>query len=134
MNRYIVYIWYVVKHKWFVFLECCKLGIPWRGVLHDMSKFLPSEFIPYARFFYNPDGSSKQIRDKTGYYKPNNTGDAEFDLAWFYHKSRNKHHWQYWILPWDADDSHNKYQIQSHAPEIGRASWRERVYISVVGG
>ena len=29
----------------------------------------------------------------------------------------NKHHWQYWILPWDADDSHNKYQIQSHAPE-----------------
>ncbi len=24
-------------HKWVVFLECCRLGIPFRGILHDLS-------------------------------------------------------------------------------------------------
>ena len=48
------YLKAVLKHKWFVFIECRKLGIPWLGVIHDLSKFLPSEFIPYARYFYGP--------------------------------------------------------------------------------
>ena len=101
MKRYLVYLWYVLRHKWFVFWECCRLGIPWLGILHDWSKFLPSEFIPYARYFYDPDGSPKQVRDETGYYKPTNTGDLAFDFAWLLHQKRNRHHWQWWILPED---------------------------------
>lgn len=65
------------------------------GVLHDWSKFLPSEFFPYANFdFYTK-------RDETGYYKPTDTGDDAFDFAWLLHQKRNKHHWQWWILPED---------------------------------
>jgi hypothetical protein len=76
--------------------------MPWRGLVHDLSKFLPDEFIPYARHFYNPDGTLKpDKRDKTGYYKPTDTGDPYFDYAWILHQKRNKHHWQWWILPED---------------------------------
>jgi len=95
---YLKYLWYVIKHKWFVMIECFKVGLFWRGIMHDLSKLLPSEFIPYARFFY---GAKKQRRDDGGYYKPTDTGDSDFDFAWLLHQKRNRHHWQWWILPED---------------------------------
>ena len=99
MKKHIQYLWYVVKHKWYVFLECRKQGIIWLGITHDWSKFLPSEWFPYVNFFYGEP--KKDIRDETGYYKPYNTGDVKFDFAWLLHQKRNKHHWQYWILAQD---------------------------------
>lgn len=101
MRRYIMYLKYIIRHKWFVFIECIKCGLIWRGIKHDWAKFLPSELIPYARFFYEPDGTKRQIRDKTGYYKPDDTGDSNFDFAWLLHQKRSDHHWQWWILPKD---------------------------------
>ncbi len=101
MNRYMMYLKYVIRHRWFVTIECFKTGLIWRGLLHDLSKFRPSEFIPYARFFYDTDGSKKTVREKSGYYKPTDTGNAAFDYAWLLHQKRNKHHWQWWILPED---------------------------------
>jgi hypothetical protein len=101
MKRYLVYLWYVLRHKYYVANALAEKGMYWRAITHDMSKFLPSEFIPYARYFYNPDGSKRQIRDKTGYYKPTDTGDSKFDWAWLMHQKRNSHHWQYFICPQD---------------------------------
>lgn len=101
MGRQWSYLKYIVRHKWYVLKACTMHGIFWRGLIHDLSKFLPDEWFPYARFFYNKDGSHRQIRDETGYYKPTDTGNQEFDLAWLYHQKRNRHHWQYWILPED---------------------------------
>ena len=94
---YLRYLHYILRHKWYVFVECCKLGIPWLGVIHDWSKLLPSEFLPYAQHFYG--GKHDTQRDSTGYYKPVDTGDLTFDWAWFLHAKRNKHHWQWWVLP-----------------------------------
>ena len=102
MKKYAKYLWYVIRHKWYVFQVCRKEGFTWRGLIHDWSKFLPSEFIPYAKHFYGkPGGGIKTGRDKTGYYKPTDTGDLAFDFAWLLHQKRNKHHWQWWILPED---------------------------------
>lgn len=95
------YLKYVLRHKWYVFLECCKVGIPFRGFVHDMSKFLPSEFIPYARYFYSREDQIR--RNKTGYYKPTDTGDKAFDFAWLLHQKRNRHQWQWWTLPEDEE-------------------------------
>ena len=81
MKKYLKYLNYVIRHKWFVFLECCKTGIIWQGIIHDFSKLLPSEFFPYSIYFY---GSGKN--------------DKEFDNAWLLHQKRNPHHWQYWLL------------------------------------
>jgi len=79
-------------------LACFSRGLYWQGLTHDLSKFRPSEFIPYARFFY---GIPNKRRDNTGYYKPTNTGDLAFDFAWLLHQKRNQHHWQWWMLPED---------------------------------
>jgi hypothetical protein len=92
--KHLRYLSYVLRHKWFVFLECCKLGMPWRGFIHDWSKFLPCEWFPYADHFYGKKKGTQ--RDKTGYYKPTDTGDRAFDLAWLHHAHWNAHHWQWW--------------------------------------
>ncbi len=102
MKAHLKYARYILRHKWFVFLAACRLGIPWLGVIHDLSKFLPSEWFPYVHYFYADKAPRR--RDRTGYYKPNNTGDAAFDAAWLYHARRNKHHWQWWVLVYDEGD------------------------------
>lgn len=100
--KYIKYLKYLLNHKRYVMIECFRQGLFWRGLLHDLSKFLPSEFIPYANFFYGEKGGDiKKGRNETGYYKPINTGDKAFDFAWLLHQKRNRHHWQWWILPED---------------------------------
>ena len=40
MTRYDRYLWYVIRHKWFVGVECVKRGLWWRGLVHDLSKFV----------------------------------------------------------------------------------------------
>ena len=84
----------MLRHKWFVFIESVKLRIPWLGLVHDWSKFLPDEWFPYARYFYG----LKLDLNEAGYYKPDETGEAAFDLARLKHIHRNKHHWEWWVL------------------------------------
>ena len=94
--EWLQYLSYVLRHRWYVGRACWRCGL-WRaGITHDLSKYLPSEFFPYASFFYG-----KKVRDSTGYYKPTDTGDKAFDFAWLLHQKRNRHHWQFWILPED---------------------------------
>lgn len=92
------YASYVLRHKWYVFRAAWKLGIPWRGLVHDWSKFLPSEWFPYARYFYG----RKLDKDSKGYMHQPGVDEA-FDLAWLLHQHRNPHHWQFWMLTQDSD-------------------------------
>jgi len=94
------YLSYVLRHKWFVMIECFKVGLIWRGLVHDLDKFFPSLFFPYANHFKS---GIQKGRDKTGYYKPYNSGDPDFDLAVHQHTQRNKHHWQFWVQPIDVE-------------------------------
>ncbi len=124
MSKYIKYGWYLLRHKWFVFVECCRFEMIWLGIIHDWSKFLPNEFIPYARHFYGDQESDiKKGRDETGYYKAGDTGDIAFDFAWLLHQKRNKHHWQWWILP--EDDGGTKiFEIPDQYRNEMLADWR----------
>ena len=101
MLSHLKYLRYVIVHKWWVMVECFRHGLYWRGLMHDLSKLLPSEYLPYAAFFYGREQCGQQSRDETGYYKPTDTGDVAFDFAWLLHQKRNDHHWQWWILPED---------------------------------
>lgn len=103
MKAHWAYLVYVLRHKWFVFIECCKLGISWLGIIHDLSKISRDEWTPYVHSFYNPDGSKRVVRDATGYYDPTKVS-PEFDYAWLHHQNLNKHHWQYWMLVQDEDE------------------------------
>lgn len=84
------YLKYVARHKWYTFLECCRLGIPITGLLHDWHKLLPDEFLPYARNFYGENTPSK----------PKATLDA-FNYAWLKHISRSRHHPEWYVLGFD---------------------------------
>ena len=93
MNKNLIYLKYIARHKWYVFKACLKYGIVWRGLVHDLSKLFPSEFIPYRDYFYGRYGEVEQ----------NITNDIqeEFDLAWLRHQKKNLHHWQAWVLKQD---------------------------------
>lgn len=93
MKRYASYLKAVLRHKWFVFFECIRLGVPlWAALIHDWDKFLPGTFISYAKSFYDPVGAKR--------YSP----DPAFNLVWNFHQKINKHHWQYWVLIMDKGD------------------------------
>jgi hypothetical protein len=87
---------YLGKHKWYVFLEACKLGIPFRGFFHDMDKLRPSMLGPYMNRFGGPQGIQFG-RDKTGYYDASKIPDPAFSRALFLHLARNDHHWEWWL-------------------------------------
>lgn len=84
--RHLHYLRYVLRHRWFVFLACCWLGTPLCGLVHDLSKFRPSEWIPYAAYFYGPAEKKPQRK-------------RAFLQARELHYGRNKHHPEYWVRP-----------------------------------
>lgn len=94
----------VTRHRWVVFKLCCKAGIPWRGLVHDLSKFSPTEFWESVKYY---NGSMSPIlfaKRKQGYSK-----------AWLHHKGRNKHHPEYWVdwaLPQKAIIMPYKYAVE----------------------
>ena len=55
----------VNKHRFKVFLLCCKANIPIRGLLHDLSKYTFEEFFETARYFgegkFSPIRTCKKI-------------------------------------------------------------------------
>lgn len=80
----------VTKHRYLVFIHCVKAGIPIRGLLHDLSKFSPVEFLPGAKYY---TGKGSPI--------PRERADIGYSKAWIHHKAKNKHHLEYWQ---DYDD------------------------------
>ena len=99
-TAYHQYLWYVLRHKWYVGVECWKGGLYWAAIFHDWSKFLPDEFIPYARHFHGPQAKENLAAEKgkSGYKKPVKTKDPSFDRAWLRHTRRNPHHSEYWAM------------------------------------
>lgn len=75
----------VCKHKAVVFRECKACGIPWQGLLHDLSKFGITEFAPSARYFQGDKSPIEAEKAEVGY-----------SVAWLHHKGHNKHHWEWW--------------------------------------
>lgn len=82
----------VIKHKWVVFKLCCKLGIPWRGFMHDWSKFSPTEFWESIKYYDGHQSPTIACKKDKGYSE-----------SWLHHKGRNKHHTEYWI-DWSLPD------------------------------
>ena len=99
MKRYWAWFKYLTKHKWYVMQECFKERLYLRGILHDLDKYLPEQFFPYANFHFNPDGSRINRRDSTGHYDAFTTGDKPFEMSIFLHWRRSKHHWESFIVP-----------------------------------
>lgn len=76
----------ILIHKYWVAKYCFQLGLYWRGLTHDFSKFHPIEFLESVKYY---TGTSSPINEcKT---------DKGYSLAWQHHKGHNSHHYEYWI-------------------------------------
>ena len=75
----------ITHHKWVVFKLCCKVGEPWRGFMHDISKYSPTEFWEGCKYYVGTHSPITEAKKTNGYSK-----------AWLHHKGRNKHHPEYW--------------------------------------
>lgn len=82
----------VNSHRRLVRKYCFKLGLYRQGMMHDLSKYSPSEFIPGVKYYQD------------GHRSPNNAQreDEGVSKAWLHHKGMNKHHFEYWI-DYDVD-------------------------------
>lgn len=102
--RHLRYLGYIVRHKWFVLVAGLQTGAPiWRLLVHDWSKFLPSEWVPYAEMFYgHPIVEHNRGAGECDLLRAER--QAAFDRAWLLHQHRNPHHWQYWALKEDGGE------------------------------
>lgn len=75
----------ITIHRWHVFIYCCIAGMPIRGLIHDLSKYSPTEFLESIRYYQGNRSPIDACKEINGYSK-----------AWLHHKGRNPHHYEYW--------------------------------------
>lgn len=85
MNKAWAHFKTITRHRHTVMRHCFKAGIPLQGLLHDLSKYTPSEFLQGAKYYQGTRSPNEREREENG-----------FSRAWVHHKGRNKHHFEYW--------------------------------------
>lgn len=75
----------ILIHKYWVAKYCFKFGLYWQGIVHDLSKFHPTEFFESVKYYTGTRSPIDLCKEKNGY-----------SMAWFHHRGRNKHHYEYW--------------------------------------
>lgn len=75
----------VTRHRWLVRQGCFRVGLYWQGLVHDLSKYSPTEFRSGVRFYQGTRSPNTAEREAKGYSE-----------AWIHHKGRNRHHYEYW--------------------------------------
>lgn len=76
----------ITEHKIQVMRHCFAVGLYYQGIMHDMSKYMPSEFLMGCKYYQG------------GKRSPNNgeREDKGYSFAWMHHKGRNRHHFEFW--------------------------------------
>ena len=65
---------------------CFQLGLIRQGLLHDLSKYSPQEFLAGAKYYQG--NCSPIYAEKL---------DRGYSYGWQHHKGHNPHHWEFWI-------------------------------------
>lgn len=86
MKQFFKHLKTVLTHKHVVFKMCCKCGIFWQGITHDLSKFSPVEFFAGVKYW---SGKHSPIDDEII--------DKGYSAGWLHHEGHNKHHFTYWV-------------------------------------
>lgn len=93
----------ITYHKYLVMKGCFAVGLYKQGILHDLSKYSPTEFRVGANYYQGNRSPNNAEREAIGY-----------STAWLHHKGRNKHHYEYWI---DYSMTQNKGFVPVPMPE-----------------
>ena len=84
---------------------CFRIGLYRQGLLHDLSKYSPSEFLPGCRYYQGFRSPNDQERQERG-----------FSSSWMHHKGRNRHHFEYWL---DYPDREQRDYLESGGSRMG---------------
>lgn len=85
-EKFLNHLHTVTRHKCLVMKGCFKVGLYRQGLLHDFSKYSPTEFLVGARYFQGNRSPNNAEREDIGY-----------SSSWLHHKGRNRHHFEYWV-------------------------------------
>ena len=69
----------ITAHKLRVMHYCFRVGLYRQGLLHDLSKYGPTEFLVGAKYYQGDRSPNEMERLDVGY-----------SSAWLHHKGRNK--------------------------------------------
>ena len=86
-NNFIGHLRTILHHKKLVRHYCFKAGLYKQGIMHDWSKYSPTEFIQGVKY-YQGGKRSPNYGEKIA---------KGYSSAWLHHKGRNRHHFEYWI-------------------------------------
>ena len=75
----------ITHHRLLVMAGCFRVGLYWQGLVHDLSKYSPTEFWTGAKYYQGNRSPNTAEREDKG-----------FSEAWMHHKGRNRHHYEYW--------------------------------------
>lgn len=75
----------ITRHRNLVMRYCFRLGLYRQGLMHDLSKYSPAEFLSGCKYYQGDRSPNDAERREKGY-----------SAAWLHHKGRNKHHPEYW--------------------------------------
>lgn len=95
MKNFFKHLKTVCKHKFYVAKYCFKAGLYWQGLVHDLSKFSPTEFFESVRYYQGTRSPIDACKEANG-----------MSMAWLHHKGRNKHHYEYWQDNFDKGTTH----------------------------
>ncbi len=76
-------------HRKEVRKSCWQMGLIWQGLIHDLSKYSPTE-MKIAKYYSGKRSPHEECRALNGY-----------SSSWNHHYHRNKHHFQFW---WDENE------------------------------
>lgn len=76
----------ITRHKLLVMRYCFRIGLYKQGLLHDLSKYEPVEFLVGCKYYQGDRSPNNAEREATG-----------ISRSWLHHKGRNKHHFEYWV-------------------------------------
>ena len=76
----------ITRHKRMVRQYCFKVGLYRQGLLHDLSKYTPTEFLVGALYYQGTRSPNNAEREDIG-----------VSTSWLHHKGRNLHHFEHWV-------------------------------------
>lgn len=85
-NKVINHLKTVYEHRKEVRRLCFKVGLYKQGLLHDLSKYSPVEFLSSVKYYTGTCSPIDMEIKEIGYSE-----------CWLHHKGRNKHHAEYWV-------------------------------------
>lgn len=89
MSNLIKHLKTIHKHRKYVRKACFKMGLTWQGLVHDLSKYSPTEML-ICKYYSGRRSPHQNAREVLGY-----------SPSWIHHYHTNKHHFQFW---WDEDE------------------------------